>query len=74
MDWYVTDGPHCAARARVFPEDFVVEERVSLPSLTEETRPDYFPLYRVEKRMVDTMHMAKELSGALRSMVRYAGI
>ena len=74
MDWYVTDGPPCFARARTSPEDFLVEEHLSTAGLTTEPRPDYFPLYRVEKRSVDTMHMAKELSDALGSRVAYAGL
>lgn len=74
IDWYVTDGDPCPARARSSPEDFVVEERISAPGLTSEPRPDYLPLYRVEKRGIDTMHMARELGEELRSRVSYAGL
>ena len=74
IQWYVTDGPPCPARAKAAPEDFEVEELVSIAGTTAVPRGDYFPLYRVEKRSLDTMHMAKELSEALRSRVSYAGL
>ena len=45
-----------------------------LGDVSSEDRPGYFPLYRVEKRMVDTMHMAKELAAVLRSRVSYGGL
>ena len=74
MEWYATDGDPCTARARASPEDFVVEEKLSVPEMVEEPLPDYFPLYRVEKHSIDTMHMARELSEALKSRVSYAGL
>lgn len=74
IEWYVTDGPPCPAKARSSPDDFAVEEHLSVPGLTDEPRTDYFPLYRVEKRSIDTMHMERELSDALRSRVSYAGL
>ena len=74
IDWHVTDGPPCSARVKSAPEDFMVEELVSIPGMTTGPRADYFPLYRVEKRSVDTMHMAREISAALRSRVSYAGL
>ena len=74
IEWYATDGPPCHAQLRSTPEDFVVEELLSVRGLTPEPRPDYLPLYRVEKRSVDTMHMAKEVSAVLRSRVSYAGL
>ena len=74
MEWYVTDGEPCRGQAKASPGDFVVEEKLSLPEMTAEPLPEYFPLYRVEKRSVDTMHMARELSDALRSRVSYAGL
>ncbi len=74
IGWYVTDGEPCGARARTSPEDFVVEERLSIPEMAEEPLPGHLPLYRVEKHSIDTMHMAKELSEALRSRVSYAGL
>lgn len=72
--WYVTDGAPCPSLAKKHPEDFQVEEQLSLPGLAEEPFPGCYPLYRVEKRSVDTMHMAGELSGALGSRVTYAGL
>ena len=74
IDWFVTDGHPCPSQVKKSPEDFRVEEHLSLAGLTSEPLPDYFPLYRVEKRSIDTMHMAKELSVALRSRVAYAGL
>jgi tRNA pseudouridine13 synthase len=74
IEWYATDGDPCSARARAFPEDFVVEEKLSALEMVAEPLPDYFPLYRIEKRSIDTMHMARELSEALKSRVSYAGL
>ena len=74
MEWYVTDGEPCGAQAKASPEDFVVEERLSVPEMAEGPLPGHLPLYRVEKRSIDTMHMARELSEALRSRVSYAGL
>ena len=74
IGWYATDGEPCGASARDTPEDFLVEERLSLPDLSAEPLPGRFPLYRVEKRSIDTMHMALELSDALKSRVSYAGL
>ena len=74
IEWYVTDGEPCAAQARASPEDFVVEERLSIPEMTAEPLPGHLPLYRIEKRSIDTMHMGRELSEALRSRVSYAGL
>ena len=74
IECYVTMGEPCQGVARSAAEDFAVEERVSLEGLVSEPRPDYLPLYRVEKRSIDTMHMAAELSTALKSRVSYAGL
>jgi len=74
IECYATDGAPCSASVKTTPEDFLVEEQVILEGLVQEARPGYFPLYRVEKRSVDTMHMARELSEALRSRVSYAGL
>ncbi len=74
IECYATSGAPCTARAKAKAEDFVVEEQIVQEGLVNEARPDFFPLYRVEKRSVDTMHMAKELSAALRSRVSYGGL
>jgi hypothetical protein len=52
----------------------LVEECVTPEGLVHDARPDYFPVYGVTKRSIDTMHMARELSAALRSRVNYAGL
>ncbi len=74
IEWYITDGEPCSSLAKASPEDFAVEEKLSVPEMTAEPRPDYVPLYRIEKRSIDTMHMARELSEALKSRVSYAGL
>ena len=74
IGWYATDAPPCAALARESAEDFIVEEKISVPDLSQEPRTGYLPLYRVHKRSIDTMHMARELSEELRSRVSYAGL
>ena len=74
MECYASDGGPCAARARTSPEDFRVEERLLGLEISSLETPGYLPLYRVEKRSVDTMHMARELAAALKSRVSYAGL
>lgn len=74
IDWYATDGHPCPSLVKRSPEDFVVEEQLSFPGAVKEPLAGYLPLYRVEKRGVDTMHMARELSEALGSRVSYAGL
>ena len=71
---YASDGPPCFAQAKSRPEDFRVEERLLTMEVSKEELPGYLPLYRVEKRSVDTMHMSKELASALKSRVSYAGL
>jgi tRNA pseudouridine13 synthase len=72
--WYATNGEPCWARAKSAPEDFVVSELAVVAGLTPEAKPGYYPLYKVEKRSVDTLHMAEELSAALKSRVSYGGM
>jgi tRNA pseudouridine13 synthase len=74
IDFYASRGAPCSGRAKSAAEDFAVEELLSgeQPELHE--RPDYFPLYRVEKRSMDTLHMARDLAEALRSKVSYGGL
>jgi len=71
---YASVGAPCPARAKTTAEDFVVEEHLAQQELSQENRPDYYPLYRVEKHSIDTMHMAEELGMALRSNVSYGGL
>ena len=74
IGWYSTNGAPCTGRARSFPEDFRVEERLVNLETSKEDLPGYLPLYRVEKRSVDTMHMSRALASALKSRVSYAGL
>ena len=74
IDWYATGGEPCAARAKSSAEDFVVSEDAEISGLVTEESPGYYPLYRVEKHSIDTLHMAEELSAALRSRVSYGGL
>ncbi|MDG7010530.1 MAG: tRNA pseudouridine(13) synthase TruD [Nitrososphaerota archaeon] len=71
---YATGGPRCSGRAKTSAEDFRVEERISALGMVEEEQPGYFPLYRVEKQGIDTMHMAAEMSRELRSRLSYGGL
>ena len=74
MERYATDGPPCPGRAKAAPEDFRVEEVIDGEGLQQEWSSGKYPLYKVEKRSIDTMHMARELSTALRSRVSYGGM
>ena len=74
IEWYATRGLSCQARAKSKPEDFVVREQAELGEVSAEARTGYFPLYRIEKGSIDTVHMAEELSQALRSRVSYGGM
>ncbi|HEV2225359.1 MAG TPA: tRNA pseudouridine(13) synthase TruD [Nitrososphaerales archaeon] len=71
---YSTLGPPCHARAKASDEDFRVEEYIAFQEVSPEEKPGYYPLYRVQKHSIDTMHMARELSGILRSRVSYGGL
>lgn len=74
IECYATGGPPCSGRAKSSPEDFLVEERLSAGEISRDPLPNYFPLYRVEKRFVDTLHMSKDLEGELRSKVSFGGL
>jgi tRNA pseudouridine13 synthase len=74
MERYATEGPECSGRARSYADDFQVEEVLSALSFVKEPVQGYLPLYRVEKRGIDTMHMAKEISAELKSRVSYGGL
>jgi tRNA pseudouridine13 synthase len=74
MQAYGTDGPPCHGRVKSTPEDFEVEEVIAPRDLSDTERPGTFPLYRVEKRSIDTMHMAREMASELKSRVSYGGL
>ena len=74
IEWYATGGEPCPARAKRSPEDFVVSELAVFSGVITEAKEGYYPLYRVEKRSMDTFHMAEELSDALKSRVSYGGM
>ncbi|QQG49423.1 MAG: tRNA pseudouridine(13) synthase TruD [archaeon] len=74
MEVYVTDGAPCTGRAKALDSDFRVQEYLSLEGLQSERGEGYVPLYRVEKRGIDTMHLAKELAAVLKSRVSYGGL
>ncbi len=71
---YATAGPRCAGRAKVSPEDFRVEELIDVAVATAEEADRRFPLYKVEKESIDTMHMAAQLGDVLKSRVSYGGM
>lgn len=74
ISWYATGGTPCKARVKSTAEDFGVEEQIADLGLSTEERASFYPLYRVEKNSIDTMHMARTLGGALRSRVSYGGL
>ena len=71
---YATTGGPCRGRAKSSAEEFFVVEQIRKGGISQEDRRGWFPLYRVEKRSVDTLHMARELGAALKSRVSYAGL
>ncbi len=71
---YATVGAPCGASAKSRDEDFVVEERIVDTEIVATEMPGYYPLYRVEKHHIDTLHMAQELAEALKSRVSYGGL
>ena len=74
MEFYASGGAPCSGKAKSSTEDFVVEEKLSGVPPAPDERPDWFPLYRVEKRSIDTLHMARDLAVQLRSNVSYGGL
>ena len=74
IEFYASAGAPCAGKTKSTADDFVVEEQLSGEPLVADERPDWFPLYRVQKRSIDTLHMAKDLAGELRSNVSYGGL
>ena len=74
IETYASMGAPCRASAKSSEEDFRVEELISKLEITSEDRPNYYPLYRVEKRSIDTLHMERSLGEALRSRLSYGGL
>jgi tRNA pseudouridine13 synthase len=74
IETYASAGAPCGALAKSTDEDFRVEEFIPSLEITKEDRPDYYPLYRVEKRSIDTLHMERALGEAIRSRLSYGGM
>jgi len=74
IEFYATGGSPCSGRAKSSADDFVVEEILTDVPFTGAGNPDGLPLYRVQKRSIDTLHMAKDLAGELKSNVSYGGM
>lgn len=74
IETYASAGAPCGALAKSTDEDFRVEESIPRLEITKEDRPDNYPLYRVEKRSIDTLHMERSLGDALRSRLSYGGM
>jgi len=74
IESYASVGAPCSGKAKSSADDFIVEERLTDAPLTREGHPEGFPLYRVQKRSVDTLHMANDLAVELRSRVSYGGL
>ena len=74
IESYASAGAPCLATAKSTAEDFVVEEQLSGEPPSPDERPDSYPLYRVEKHHIDTLHMARDLSRMLRSNVSFGGL
>jgi tRNA pseudouridine13 synthase len=71
---YATEGEPCAARVKSRAGDFVVNEEIEFGELSSTEVHGHYPLYRIEKRNIDTPHMAGELSEALKSRVSFGGM
>ncbi len=74
IEVYATRGPSCHGKIRVMDADFQVSEVLRAEGVTLEPNDRYLPLYRVEKNGIDTFHMARILSGELRSRLSYVGV
>ncbi len=74
MECYGSSSPPCGAKLKSTPEDFVVEEALAGLDVSQSRGSGYVPLYRIEKRGIDTIHMERELGEVLRSRVRTAGM
>jgi tRNA pseudouridine13 synthase len=74
MEVYATGSPPCHARLRTRQDDFVVEEAFGENAASSEPAPGMVPLYRVEKRSMDTLHVAQAMAARLKSRMAYAGL
>ncbi len=74
MEAYASKSPPCKALLRSRDEDFVVEEALAGLEVSHDPFPGSLPLYRVEKRSLDTFHLERAMSDALKSRVTFAGI
>jgi tRNA pseudouridine13 synthase len=74
MELYASGSPPCRARIKAKPEDFQVEEALAELEILGETGPGLLPLYRVEKKGIDTIHLEAELADALKSRISFAGM
>jgi len=74
MELYASGGPRCFARMKSAPEDFRVEEGLGGVEVLLEGTSSLLPLYKVQKRGMDTFHLQRELANALKSRVSFAGL
>ena len=74
IEVYASTGAPCRAVAKSSEEDFKVEEFIPKLEISSEDSPGSYPIYRVEKRSIDTLHMERSLGDALRSRLSYAGM
>ena len=74
MEVYASPAPPCDGRLKVSPDDFKVEESLGGFEVVKEWEPGLLPLYRVEKRGMDTFHLQRELADVLKSRVSFAGM
>jgi len=74
LELYITESHPCGAKLRSTDEDFHVEEVLKKVGVSLDEFPGSFALYRVEKRSIDTLHLARQVGTVLRSRVSYAGI
>ncbi len=74
MGAYGSGTPRCRARIKRDPEDFQVEESLYGVEVESSWREGLLPLYRVEKRGMDTLHLERELAAVLKSRVSFAGM
>jgi tRNA pseudouridine13 synthase len=74
IEAYASKGAPCKASAKSSEEDFRVEELIPKLEIASEDCPNCYPLYRVEKRSIDTLHMERSLSEALRSRLSCGGL
>lgn len=71
---YGSPGPRFHVKLRERFEDFQVEEILNLGTMTSEPCEGCVPIYRVEKRGIDTLHMVRVLSEKLKGSVNFAGM